>query len=104
MGASRSDRSCQWSRESTVPRVKGGLGYQEAARSLMSQESLGSLELAGMGRGWPRLVSLQGVTQDCRSQTDVMLEQVDLKSVGKSSTALLSFSHRERVFLSLLNC
>lgn len=49
MGASRSDRSCQWPRESTVPRVKGGLGYQEPARSLMSQESLGSLELAGTG-------------------------------------------------------
>lgn len=90
--------------ESTVPRVKGGLGYQEAARSLMSQESLGSLELVGMGRGWPSVSESAGCHPDCRSQTDVMLEQVDLKSVGKSSTAYSPFSHRERVFLSLLNC
>lgn len=55
--------------------------------------------LTGVGRHWGE-GGLQGVTQGCRSQTDVMLEQVDRKSVGKSSTALLSFSHRERVSLS----
>ena len=59
----------------------------------MSQESLGSLEPAG----GPRLVSLQAVTQGCRSQTDVRLEQVDLESVVKSSAALLSFPTGERV-------
>ena len=48
-------------------------------------------------------MSLQAVTQGCRSQTDVRLEQVDLESVVKSSAAFLSFP-TGRGSLSVLDC
>ena len=64
-----SHRSCLGLLESAVTGVKGGLVPRNLLGTWCHRTHLGHWSWQAPGRGGPWLVSLQGVTQGCRSQT-----------------------------------